>query len=179
MLDAGGAVAFQGELVVLAGEKLGVSDDLPVLAVSLLEGEGWAVEGVEAPVALDRAGDGEVGRCVRFGRRRSEGFLVLERLASVGFRDDEAAFEGIRGEGDVRWDAGAVDVEDKVMGEAGGEDEGGALEEQGHFGLQQAGDLVGVLRAEGREIGLLDSGQADDDDGLGVDEGNGGVELEV
>ena len=65
------------------------------------------------------------------------------------------------------------------MGEAGREDEGCAVDRDGDMRLQQAGDVFVVGAAQGRRDRLLDGGQADDDDGLGVVEGGRRVEAEV
>ncbi len=65
------------------------------------------------------------------------------------------------------------------MGEAGGEDQRRAFERENHPGLQEAGDLVGVVRFERRENGLLNGGQADDDDRLRLVERRRHIEPEV
>ena len=61
VLDAGGAVALQGEVVVLAGKQLRVADDLPTLAVHLLQRQCRSVEGIEAPETTNCTRDGEIG----------------------------------------------------------------------------------------------------------------------
>ena len=94
-------------------------------------------------------------------------------------RGDEAALEGVGDERNVGMVAGTVDVEDEVVGEAGGVDQRGAVEAEDELGLEHAGDVLGVGGAQGRRGGGLDGGQADDDDGLGVVEGGRGVEAEV
>ena len=73
VLGAGGAVAFEGEVIVLAGEQLGVADDLPVFAIHLLDGEGGTFEGVKTPVAADGASDGEIAT----GVGRSDELIAL------------------------------------------------------------------------------------------------------
>ncbi len=65
------------------------------------------------------------------------------------------------------------------MGKAGGEDQRRAFERENHLGLQEAGDLVGVVRFERREDGFLDGGQADDDDRLRLVERRRHVEPEI
>ncbi len=72
-----------------------------------------------------------------------------------------------------------VQVEDEVVGEAGGEDERRAVEGENDFGLEEAGDEVGVGGAERRGNGFGDCGETDDDDGLGIAKGGGSVEAEV
>ena len=93
--------------------------------------------------------------------------------------EDEAALEGVGGEGDFGLFAGVVEVEDEVVGEGGGEDEGGAFDGKDDGGLEEAGDGFGVGGAQRRGHGGLDGGQADDDDGFGIVEGGRGVEAEV
>ena len=104
--------------------------------------QGGAGEGVEAPGAGDGAGDGvrrrlrravaaaawlsggssaAVGSAFGVGIERS-GFAC----GSVG--EDEAALVGVGGERDCRCPAGAVEVEDEVVGEGGGEDERSAVD---------------------------------------------------
>ena len=61
-----------------------------------------------------------------------------------------------------------VEVEDEVVGEGGGEDEGRAFDGQDDVGLEEAGDVGGVGGAERGRNGGLDGGQADDDDGFGL-----------
>src|SRR6202042_3494729 len=60
-VDAGRARGDDQELRGFAGDERSVSagvtvGDLPVAASQLLQGNGWAGERVEAPLALDRAG---------------------------------------------------------------------------------------------------------------------------
>ena len=93
--------------------------------------------------------------------------------------EDEPALEGVGGDGNFGLFAGGVEVEDKVVGEAGGEDEGCAFDGQDDGGFEEAGDDFGIGGAEGRGHCDLDGGQADDDDGLGIVEGGRGVEAEV
>ncbi len=71
---------------------MGVADDLPVFTGDLLDGEGGTFEGVKAPVAADRAGDGEVGGVANLGRRFGGGGCGLERL--VGFEGLALLFLG-------------------------------------------------------------------------------------
>ncbi len=49
VLDASGAVAFEGKVIILPRERLSLADNLPVFALDLLGGEGWTFEGVETP----------------------------------------------------------------------------------------------------------------------------------
>ena len=104
--------------------------------------------------------------------------------------DDEAAAIGVGDERDVCRGGGLlagalatglrdVEVKNEVVGEAGGEDERGTFYGKDDFGFKQAGDGFGVSRAERRRDGLLDGGQTDDDDGLGIAKGGSGVEAEV
>ena len=55
------------------------------------------------------------------------------------------------GEREVGDGAGAVEVQDEIVGEAGGEDKRRAFQRKHHLGLQEAGDLVGIVRLERRE----------------------------
>src|ERR1700722_10177483 len=48
VLDTGGAVTFEGEVVVLPGEQLSVADNLPVFAIDLLDGERGTFEVVKS-----------------------------------------------------------------------------------------------------------------------------------
>ena len=66
------------------------------------------------------------------------------RVGGEGFAvgvwcEDEAALKGVGDERDVWCVAGAVEVEDEVVGEAGGEDQG-APRRAGRLGFEQAGD---------------------------------------
>jgi hypothetical protein len=93
--------------------------------------------------------------------------------------EDEAALEGVRGEGHVGARARAVEVEDEIVGVGGGEDQGGSFYREDDGGLEQAGDFLEVGGAQRRGDRGLDGGEADDDDGFGVVEGGGRVEAEV
>ena len=107
------------------------------------------------------------------------GGLRGEELALIGRRDDEAAAEGVRGEWDVgRWGRG-VEVQDELVGEGGGVDEGSTFDGQNEAGLDEAVDKVGIAGTEGGRDGFLDGRKTDDDDGLGISEGGRGVEAEV
>ena len=99
-----------------------------------------------------------------------------------GLLDDEAALVGVGGERDVGLCGGTgrgVEMEEEIVCESGGKDERGAFDGDGGRGFEEAGDVVGFCGAQGGSDGLLDGGQADDDDGFGVDEGGWGVEAEV
>ena len=50
---------------------------------------------------------------------------------------------------------------------------------EGDGGVEEAGNVIGLSRAEGWGNGGLDGGEADDDDGLGIVEGGCGVQAEV
>ena len=65
------------------------------------------------------------------------------------------------------------------MGEAGGEDEGRSFDRDDDVGLEEAGDVFDIGRAQGGRHGLLNGGQADDNDGFRIVEGGRGVEAEV
>ena len=94
--------------------------------------------------------------------------------------EDEAALEGVGGEGNVgALGPASVEMEDEVVGEGGGEDERSAFDGEDDGGLEEAGDGVGVGGAQRRRDGGLDGRQADDDDGFGIVEGGRGVEAEV
>jgi len=192
-VDAGGSGRAEGEVVVIAGDEDGVrirvGGELPVGAGGLLEAEGGAVERVEAPVAGDGSGD---GACVggdrlwgwdggRGGGGGSGGWFRYEGEKFAGFDGgkDEAALKGVGDEGDIFGGFSSVDVEDEVVGEGGGEDEGRAFYGKDDRGLEEAGDELGVCLAKGWGDGGLDGGEAYDDDGFGIVEGGGGVEAEV
>jgi len=96
-----------------------------------------------------------------------------------GVSEDEAALEGIGGDGDVGARTGTVEVEDEVVGVRGGEDERSSFDWQDYGWLEEAGDFFGIGRAQGRRNVRLDGREADDDDGFGIVEGGRGVEAEV
>ncbi len=75
LFDAGGAVGGEGEVVFASGDHGVVVGELPVFAWGVLEDEGGAFEGIEAPVAEDGSGD---GAAVRGGGRRGRscGFWI-------------------------------------------------------------------------------------------------------
>ncbi len=182
-------------MVLLAGDEGVSGDDLPVFAGGVLEIDDWAGEGVESPIAFDDAGDG-VGAGNRvWGGLRGDGGMVRCRLgpAGLGFGygikreglavgrvgEDEASLIGVRRDRNVSAGSWAVEVEDEVVGEGGGEDQGRAFNWKGDAGFEEAGDGGGVGGTEGRRDGGLDGGEADDDDGFGVVEGGRGVEAQV
>jgi hypothetical protein len=67
--------------------------------------------------------------------------------------------------------SGNVEVENEVVGEAGGVDERGTVEAEDELGLEQAGNQLGIGGAQGRRGGGLNGGKTDDDDGLGIMDG--------
>jgi len=211
-VDAGAAGGGDGELFEAAGDEVrgwiescgGIFgrkvDDVPVAAGKLLERQGGAGESVEAPLALDGAGEedgagfgfgcggfgllwGQLGVCESFGVGVGK-LLGLGEL-DVVLRDlleDEAALVGVSPEGDVGFGGGAgrrVEVQDHVVREAGGEDQWGTFDGQGDRGFQEAGDGVGVGGAQRGRNGFLDGGKADDEYGLGIVEGGWRVETEI
>ena len=133
-------------------------DDVPVTAGELLERKGGAGEGIEAPLALDGSGeeDGFGSWCRgllagflfwgQFGVGKGFDLILGKRCGFmefyVVFRDlleDEATLVGVGDERDVRlrrcaW--GRVEMQDHVVREAGGEDERGAFNGEGHGGLE-------------------------------------------
>ncbi len=99
-----------------------------------------------------------------------------------GLVEDEAALVGVGYEGDVGlvWGAGrGVEVQDHVVREGGGEDQGRAFNGKDDGGFEEAGYVGGVGWAQGRRDGSLNGGKADDEDGFGVVERRRGVEAEV
>ncbi len=159
-------------MLILAGDERIGGDELPVLAGGVLEVEGGAGEGVEAPEAGDGAGDGGgfggsdfVGGLVGrggFGLVFPVIFLVIrgvrEGFEGQGFAvgqvgEDEAALKGVGGERDFGLFAGVVEVEDEVVGEGRGEDERSAFDGKDDGGLEEAGDGLGIGGAQRRRDG--------------------------
>ena len=196
-------VGLAGDEVFRRGGRL---DDVPFAARRSLDGEGGSGEGIEAPAALYGACDGgrgfwqglgcggffcgledlwgmvavDDGFCGSFGW---DGELVA---GGLGWGDSQPALEGVLNEGDVErsvvGEGGScwqIEVKHQVLRVGGGEDEGCAVDGEHHAGVEQAGDVVWLGGAQGREDGLLDGGQTDDDDRLGVVEGGRGVEAEI
>jgi len=96
--------------------------------------------------------------------------------------EDEAALVGVCDEGYVgfgRCSGRCVEVQHHVVREAGGEDQWGAFDGQGDGGFQEAGDGVGVGRAQWGRDSLLDGGETDDQHGFGIVEGRWRVQAEV
>ena len=112
------------------------------------------------------------------GLRRGHG----QRLALGPVRENQAALEGVRRQRQVGLAAegGAIiQVQHKVVREAGCEDQRRTFQRQHHGRLQQAGDVRGVLQAQWRRDGGLNRRQSDDDDGLGIVEGGRCVQAQV
>jgi len=159
-------------MVLLARDEGVSGDNLPVSAGGVLEINDWAGEGVESPVAFDDAGYG-VGAGDRvWGGLRGDGGMVRCRLgpAGLGFGygikreglavgrvgEDEASLIGVRRDRNVSSGSWAVEVEDEVVGEGGGEDQGRAFHWKGNAGFEEARDGGGVGGSEGGRDGGLD-----------------------
>ena len=180
-------------MLVFAGDERIGGDKLPVFAGDVLQTEDGAGEGIEAPEASDGAGDGGgggggdlVGGFVcsggfgfAFDLIGSRQGVEREWLALGRMGEDEAALEGVGGKRDFGLFAGVVEVEDEVVGEASGEDEGRAFNEKDDGGFEEAGDGFGVGRAQGRRDRCLNGGKADDDDGFWIVERGWRVQAEV
>ncbi len=141
MLDAGGAVAFEVEMVVLSREQLGLADDLPVPAIHLLQRESRAIEGIEAPVAVDRPGHGQIGARGRFGLWFRTGvcdcgLALVKRLAGIVFCHDQTPLKGIRRERDILCARAPVQMQHQIVGEVRGEHQRCAFQLKGHVRLQ-------------------------------------------
>ena len=105
--------------------------------------------------------------------------LVADRV-ETGFKGEAAAGRrpGARGRS-LAWSEPAM-PQNELVGEGGGEDQGGAFDGEDEVGVEEAGDVaVASSGAKGRWNGFLDGGEADDDDRFGVVEGGWGVEAEV
>jgi hypothetical protein len=136
VLDTTDSVAVQGEVIVLADEELVVADDLPVFVIDLLNVEGGPFKGVESPITAYGTSDDEIGagadlhvglcRCCVWVR-------LLKLLARLALCNDKTAFKGVGREGNISRGACAVEVQEEIVREAGGEDERRAYEQQRHL----------------------------------------------
>ena len=72
-----------------------------------------------------------------------------------------------------------IQVQQKIVREAGGEDQRRTLNRQHDSGLLQARDPLGIGRTQRRGDSLLDGWQADDDHRLGVVERRRRVQAQV
>ena len=105
--------------------------------------------------------------------------IERERLACGRVHEDKASLVRVRGEGNFGFFAGIVQMEDQVVREGGGEDEGRAFDGKDDRGLEEAGDGIGIGRAQGWWHGGLNGRQPDHDDRFGIVERGWGVEPEV
>jgi len=156
---------------------IGKVGDVPISTGELLQGQRRAGEGVEAPLTLDGAGEddwlglglgcgflrlfgSEFGVGESFGVTRGKMFGLGELdVVFGGLLENEAALVGVRYEGNVGFGGCAgrcVEVQDHVVGEAGGEDQRGTFDGESDGGFQEAGDVIGVGWAKRRRDGFLD-----------------------
>ena len=117
------------------------------------------------------------------GGGRLEGEWIEERdVVLLILLEDEATEVGVGCEGNIGLGGCAgrgIEVEDEVVGEVGGEDQGCAFDGNDDVGLDEAGDLVGIGWTQRWGDGALHGRKSDDQDGLGVVKGRGSVEAQV
>jgi hypothetical protein len=155
----------------------------PVGAGKLLELNGGADVGIEAPATLDGAGE-EDGLGLRLDRSRGlwrrlawvserikfgglERFGITQKSALLLiFLKAKAAGVGVGKDGDVGLGGCAgrgVKVEDEIVGEVGGKDEWSTFDGKDDGGFNEAGDLIRDSWTERRRRGCLDGRECDDE----------------
>lgn len=102
---------------------------------------------------------------------------IVEPLLGLLLFEDEAVFEVVGYEGNVRWLTGPVQVQHKIVRKTSGEHERRTFDSPRHLGLQKTGHWVGVVGTKRWQSGILDCREANDDDGLWIMKRRRSIEL--
>ena len=137
-------------MVVQSGDQGIVGDKLPAFTGNVLQGQGGAGEGVEAPHPFHGAGKPGVFRgclvCALLGGFGLSCLRLAERQEfALNFgRGDETAFKRTRGERKIRGRLRGVEMKHEIMRKAGRVDEWSAFQAKDQLRLEHAGDVFGI-----------------------------------